>query len=75
MKNQIFGGLVEFESQSKLTEFVETMDIKTSIKVIEASMEYGVKSGLYTLEEAYCLYKCLLTLKPFAEDIAKEPAF
>ena len=59
----IFGGLIEFESQEKLTEFAEGLDTPTTVKVIEASVEYGLKNGLYSLEEAYCLYMCLNNLK------------
>lgn len=66
MKNQIFGGLIEFEDRSKLIEFIETMDISTVIKIIEASIEYGTKNGLYTSEEVYCLFKCIVKLQPMA---------
>lgn len=59
----IFGGLIDFESQAKLTEFAESLDAKTSIKIMEASAEYGIKNGLYTLEEAYCIYMALRRLK------------
>jgi len=44
----IFGGLVEFKDRAKLVEFVETMDIDASIKIIETSLEFGQKNGLYT---------------------------
>ena len=59
----IFGGLIEFASQEKLTEFAVSLDSHTSVKILEASAEYGIKNGLYTLEEAYCLYMCLNKLK------------
>jgi hypothetical protein len=59
----IFGGLLEFDSQFNLTNFAEALDIKTSIKILENAAEYGMKNGLYSLEEAYCLYMCLQKLK------------
>ena len=59
----IFGGLLEFENNSKLDEFAETVDDSTSIKVIENAIEYGMKNGIYSLEEAFCLYKCLSKVK------------
>lgn len=59
----IFGGLLEFENQEKLIEFAENLDIKTAIKIMEASSEYGMKNGLYSLEEAYCIYMCLQKIK------------
>lgn len=68
MKSEIFGGLIEFESQSKLIEYIETISNKSSVKIIELAMEYGLKNGLYTLEEAYCLYKCLLRIKFLEEN-------
>ena len=65
----IFGGLIDFESQSKLTEFAENLDTETSIKILEASSEYGMKNGLYTLEEAYCIYMCLQRLKATEKNV------
>jgi len=59
----IFGGLIEFETQSKLIEFLESIDNSGSINIIETSIEYGLKSGLYSLDEAYCLFMCLTKLK------------
>jgi hypothetical protein len=59
----IFGGFIEFENQDKLKEFIETLDKNMSIKIIEASIGYAVKNGLYDLEEIHCLYHCLNKLK------------
>ena len=63
MKNELFGGLIEFDNQSKLIEFVESIDNKMSLKIIEGAMEYGVRNGLFSLEESYCLYKSLYSMK------------
>lgn len=59
----IFGGLIEFKGRKELIEFTETMDIDTSIKIIEGTLEYGQKNGLYTLEEASVIYKSIYVLK------------
>jgi len=59
----MFDGLFEFESESDLDFFVDKMDKKSSIKIIEIVIEYGQKKGLYSLQESYCLYKCLTKLK------------
>jgi hypothetical protein len=59
----IFGGLLEFSDDEKLQEFAEKLDMKTSVKILENSIEYGLKNGLYSLEEAYCLYMCIHKLK------------
>lgn len=63
MKEQIFGGSIEFENKEKLIEFIETIDKEMSIKLIEISIEYGMKNGLFGLDESYCLYKSLKKLK------------
>lgn len=55
----IFGGLLEFESADKLIEFIDKIDRPTALKVLENAIEYGMKNGVYSLEEAYCLYVCL----------------
>lgn len=71
----IFGGLLEFEDNTKLGEFIETIDEKTSIKIIENAMEYSMKNGIYSLEEAFCLYKCLLKIKSVITEIENIPPF
>lgn len=65
----IFGGLIEFEDELKLTEFLEKMDNKMSMKIIEGALEYGNSRGAYTMQEAYCIFFCLSQLKKlFMED-------
>lgn len=63
MKNVIFGGLIQFEDQEKLMDFMKNIDYKTSMKIIEGAIEYGQKNGLYNLDESYCLYNCLNVVK------------
>ena len=63
MSEKIFGGLIEFENHEKLTEFVETMDKTMGLKMLELSIDYGMKNGVYNLDEAYCLHKCISKLK------------
>ena len=64
---EIFGGFIEFESQQKLEEFADKLDSVTSMKIIEASIEYGMKQGLFDLDEAYCLHKALSKVKEVKE--------
>jgi hypothetical protein len=59
----LFGGLIEFEDQLKLSEFLEKMDNEMSLKIIEGALEYGIKNGIYGLDEAYCIYKSLTRIK------------
>lgn len=68
MKNEIFGGLLEFNNEEQLIEFLKNMDLKISIKVIEAALEYANSRGTYTLQEAYCIFLCLGQLKKLTEE-------
>jgi hypothetical protein len=63
----LFGGLIEFENQSKLSEFLEKMDNKMSLKIIEGALEYGMKNGLFNLDEAHCVYEALHKIKYIEE--------
>ena len=60
---EIFGGLIEFNNKKEFINFMDTIDEKNAIKLIEASMNYAIKSGLFDFDETYALYKCLLKLK------------
>jgi len=59
----IFGGTIEFDSKNQFDQYIETMDNLSAIKIIEVSIDYGLKNGLYSLEESYALYKCLKKIK------------
>lgn len=63
MKNEIFGGLLEFDNEQKLIEFLSNIDLKVSIEVIEAALEYSNSRGTYTLQEAYCVFLCIKQMK------------
>lgn len=63
MDKSIFGDLITFETTEQFNEFIETIDKPTAIKMIELSIEYGQRNGLFTLEESYCMYKCITKLK------------
>lgn len=59
----LFGGLIEFENELKLTEFLKKMDNEMSLKIIEGALEYGMKNGLFDLAEACCIYEALRKIK------------
>ena len=59
----IFDGLIEFESKKHLEDFLEKMDKPLAIKLIEGSIDMSIRNGVFSLEETYCLYKCLSKLK------------
>jgi homoaconitase/3-isopropylmalate dehydratase large subunit len=59
----IFGGLIEFESQREFNTFVNKMTKEDSMKIIELALEYGTKTGLFSMEENVAIYNSLQNLK------------
>jgi hypothetical protein len=63
MEEQIFNGLITFPNKETFNNFVNTMDKDTAMKIIELSVDYGLKNGIYNLSEAMCLHKSLTKIK------------
>lgn len=61
--NEMFGGLLSFENQEKLTNFVNNSDKQIAIKVIESAIVYCQQNGMFSLEESFVLYNMLNKLK------------
>jgi len=59
----LFGNLLQFESNSQFDLFLESIDKTNALKIIELSIMNNQQSGIYTIEESYCIYKCLSKLK------------
>lgn len=59
----IFGGLIEFDSKEEFDNYVENLDKKKALIIIEKQIEYLVLNGGFTLLENHVLYKCLNKLK------------
>ena len=59
----IFGGLIAFESKEEFEKQLEIMDKSLSLKLLDLSIRYSVRNGAFSLEESYCLYKCISKLK------------
>lgn len=59
----IFGGIVEFQSKEQLNGLTNELTKGMAIKMIEASLEYCNKSGMFSLDEAHIVYKSLLKIK------------
>jgi len=55
--------LFQFESQKQFDDFMKNIDKKSAIKILELSIINNQQNGLYSLEESYCLYKCISKLK------------
>lgn len=65
----IFGGLIEFETENEFDEFVKGINEKNALSIIEKAIEYGHHNNLYTVQETYFIYKCLKKLKDYANKI------
>lgn len=61
--NEMFGGLLSFENQEKLTSFVKNADKDIATKVIESAITYCQQEGMFSLEESFVLYNMLNKLK------------
>jgi hypothetical protein len=59
----LFGGFLEFQNQESLTEYGNQLNKLTSIELVEYAIEYALRNGAYSLNDAFCLYKCLETIK------------
>lgn len=59
----IFGGLIEFESEEELQSFVLQLTNEDALSIIEKALEYSHKNNIYTLQETYVIYNSLTKLK------------
>ncbi len=59
----LFNGLFQFETQKQFDDFMQNIDKKSAIKILELSIINNQQNGIYSLEESYCLYKCISKLK------------
>jgi hypothetical protein len=59
----IFGGLVEFESEKEFDEFLNEMSQESAISIIEKSLEYAHNQNVFSIPEIYFIYKSLKKIK------------
>lgn len=59
----IFGGLIEFDSQKELNQYMENIEVSDATQIIEKQIEYITSHGGFTIVECHVLYKCLNKLK------------
>jgi hypothetical protein len=64
----MFGGLFKFDNQKEFDEFTFNMDKLSALKIIELSILVNQQNGIYSLQESYCLYKCISKLKETYEE-------
>jgi len=60
---EIFGGLVEFNDSKEFIDFMDAMDVENAIKLMEVSIKYVVKTGVFEFDEIYAMHKCLQKIK------------
>ena len=51
----IFNGLIEFDSMEDFSDFMDNIDKENAIKIIEKQIEYFQKGGAFTLLESATL--------------------
>lgn len=61
--NTIFGGLFNYETKESLDDFIKEIDENSAKKIIELSLLYCQKMGMFTLEESHIVYICLNKIK------------
>lgn len=59
----IFGGLIEFDNQKELDEYMNNLSVDDAIQIIEKQIEFVATHGGFKLVESHVLYKCLNKLK------------
>jgi hypothetical protein len=65
----IFGGLIEFESEKEFDEYMKKMTPRESLVIIEKAIEYAYMNNLFTQQETYCIYKSNKNLKDDEKEI------
>jgi len=53
----------EYESKKELTEFLNEIDSKNALMLIELSLIHASKHGAFDIDESYCIFMCLNKLK------------
>lgn len=61
----IFGGLLEFQTSSDFEEYLNSIQKEDALKLIEVAIMYGQKHGIYSLTESHCLYLCVKKIKEY----------
>jgi hypothetical protein len=59
----IFGGLIEFESEKDFDDFLTKMDIGSALSIIEKSLEFAHNQNVFSVPETYFIYKSLKKIK------------
>jgi hypothetical protein len=59
----LFNGDFEYEEESDFKEFLETIEPENALKLIDIALSHANKEGSFTLDESYCIYKCMDKLK------------
>lgn len=59
----IFGGLIEFESEKDFDQFLDETDNNNLLTVIERSLEFAQSQNIFSIQETYFIYKCLKKIK------------
>lgn len=56
----------EYESKKELIEFLNEIDYKNALTLIELSLTHASKQGAFDIDESHCIFICLSKLKDFS---------
>lgn len=59
----IFGGLIEFIDKNEMDSFLKKMSKNDAILIIEKSLEFSLKNGMFNLTESSIIYQSLQKIK------------
>ena len=59
----IFGGLIEFESEREFDEFLNEMNQESAFSIIEKCLEHAHNQNVFSVPETYFIYKSLKKIK------------
>jgi D-serine dehydratase len=72
----LFDGQMEFDDETHLYKFLQTINTEESIQLIEIGLNHATEKGIFSIKEVVTLYNCLKQLKTtFNDDEGKATIF
>ena len=59
----IFGGLIEYQTKKEFEDQLEVMDKDMALTLIESAINFAHSNGVFSMDESYCLYKSFSKLR------------
>jgi|LauGreDrversion4_2_1035121.scaffolds.fasta_scaffold82765_3 hypothetical protein len=61
--SSLFGGGFEYDNKEDLVQFLEEIDTKNALTLIDLAISHAAKQGAFDIDESYCIFKCISKLK------------